>query len=226
MSGIGSVSPVYRDSFARTALTIPNLVAFWPLGEASGTVAVDVMGATPGAYVNAPSLGGRGPLTGDPAGAIVCTAGSVHHVTANLPAITDTFSIVAWAKHTADVTGEILVSIKAGASVIELLRNSAFKYEFRTPTAGAAYYSVVSAAGTWRMICATISGSVTKTLGVNAVREAMANETAFVAPDTALKIGTRYTPAFSIGGSLSNVLIYARAITAVEELALYLAGTR
>lgn len=40
-------------------------VAYWRLGEASGTVAVDEMSAHTGTYQNAPTLGVAGALTGD-----------------------------------------------------------------------------------------------------------------------------------------------------------------
>lgn len=53
------------DGYAAAVLAT-NPVSYWRLGEPSSTVAVDQMGAHNGTYVNAPTLGVAGLLTGDP----------------------------------------------------------------------------------------------------------------------------------------------------------------
>ena len=55
------ISLAYRDAVLAT-----NPVAYWRLGEASGTVARDEIGANNGTYVGSPTLGVAGLLSGDP----------------------------------------------------------------------------------------------------------------------------------------------------------------
>ena len=45
-------------------------VAYWRLGEASGTSAADSAGTNPGTYAGGPTLGQPGLLTGDPSTAV------------------------------------------------------------------------------------------------------------------------------------------------------------
>lgn len=52
-----------------------NPIAYWRLGEASGTVAVDEVGANNGTYVGSPTLGAAGALSGDPNTAMNTGAG-------------------------------------------------------------------------------------------------------------------------------------------------------
>ena len=61
----------------RAAMLITSPVGYWRLGEASGTVAVDQMGANDGAYSGSPTLGVAGLLTGDPDTAVTLGAGTM-----------------------------------------------------------------------------------------------------------------------------------------------------
>ena len=60
-AGIGAIG---GDTYRR-AVVNTGPVGYWRLGEASGTVAHDEMGANNGAYVGSPTLGVAGLLTGD-----------------------------------------------------------------------------------------------------------------------------------------------------------------
>ncbi len=56
--------PICPD-YKAAILATPGLVGYWRLGEASGTVARDEMGANNGTYVGSPTLGAPGLLAGD-----------------------------------------------------------------------------------------------------------------------------------------------------------------
>ena len=76
MGAIGAISPhgVIGGSTYKWAVKALGPLGYWRLGEASGTTAVDQMGAYNGTYVNAPTLGAAGLLAGDPTTAAVFTA--------------------------------------------------------------------------------------------------------------------------------------------------------
>ena len=55
-------SSYYRDAVTGTS----GLIAYWRLGDASGTTATDQLLGHPGSYLGSPALGQAGALTGDP----------------------------------------------------------------------------------------------------------------------------------------------------------------
>lgn len=65
---LGRYRPLFggRRLDYRAAVLATNPLAYWRLGETSGTVARDEMGLNHGTYVNAPTLGVPGLLAGDP----------------------------------------------------------------------------------------------------------------------------------------------------------------
>lgn len=89
--------PAYRDLVLGTSA----LVAYWRLGEASGTVAVDSKGTANGTYVNAVALGAQGALANDPNPAAGFNGTNAKVSLPALPPQTD-FSIEAWAYLTPD----------------------------------------------------------------------------------------------------------------------------
>jgi hypothetical protein len=63
------------------AVLADSPVAYWRLGEPSGTTATDAAVGNDGTYVNTPTLGVAGLLTGDADTAVTFTAASTEHVT-------------------------------------------------------------------------------------------------------------------------------------------------
>ena len=99
-------------------------VAYWRLGEPSGTNAVDVMGANNGTYVNSPTLGVTGALTGDSNTAVTFN-GTTQNITVadSSPfraAGTASFSIEAWFKHVGNFTSRQIASCMSGVDGWEL----------------------------------------------------------------------------------------------------------
>ncbi len=98
----------------RSAILADSPIAYWRLGEASGTVATDEKGSYPGTYVGSPTLGVTGAVTGDTA---VTFDGSTEWMTvANSTPFefsgTAPFSLEAWFKHTPDANFRRIFSIE------------------------------------------------------------------------------------------------------------------
>jgi uncharacterized protein (TIGR03437 family) len=73
----------------------PTLLAYWRLGEASGTIATDATGAHNGTYVNKPALGSPGAIAFDPNTAVTFNGTSQRVTLPPLPPTAD-FSIEGW----------------------------------------------------------------------------------------------------------------------------------
>jgi hypothetical protein len=73
----------------------PALLAYWRLGEASGTAAADVTGNYNGTYVNKPTLGSAGAIVNDPNTAVTFNGTSQRVTLPSLPSVQN-FSIEGW----------------------------------------------------------------------------------------------------------------------------------
>lgn len=86
-------------------------LAYWKLGEASGTTATDSSGnANDGTYTGSPTLGATGMLTGDPDTAVTFD-GSTQYMSAPLAAFAANalITVEAWAKWTSTSTNSTIV---------------------------------------------------------------------------------------------------------------------
>ena len=63
--GNNSIGRIQAAGYAATVSSTPGLLAYWRLGESSGTTAVDELGAHNGTYVGGHTLGVPGALQGD-----------------------------------------------------------------------------------------------------------------------------------------------------------------
>jgi hypothetical protein len=73
----------------------PTLLAYWRLGETSGTTATDVTGAHNGTYVSQPALGSVGAIVNDPDTSVTFNGTSQRVKLPSLPSAQD-FSIEGW----------------------------------------------------------------------------------------------------------------------------------
>lgn len=125
------VSPSYRDAVLAT-----NPVAYWRLGEASGTVARDEMGANDGTYVNTPTLGVAGLLAGDSDTAVGLAAAS--HQYASLPAsfaFAGDYMLAAWVSTTDTAIRIILGRNVSGRYVYLGYESGSWHFQSVTPSA-------------------------------------------------------------------------------------------
>jgi len=93
-------APPPPSSYAAT-VRADTPVSHWRLGEASGTVAADAMGANPGVYTNSPTLGAPSLLGSDTANTATTFDGAVQYVrvpdSASLK-LTSPMTLEAWIK--------------------------------------------------------------------------------------------------------------------------------
>jgi Concanavalin A-like lectin/glucanases superfamily/Phosphoesterase family len=94
-SGSFTVTSSSSTSYYGLVTADPTLLAYWRLGETSGTVAADTTGTYNGAYVNKPTLGSRGAIANDPATSVTFNGTSQRITLPSLPSVGD-FSIEGW----------------------------------------------------------------------------------------------------------------------------------
>lgn len=96
-------------------------LAWWRLGEPSGTVAADSSGhAHPGEYTNAPELNKAGAISSEANTAVKFNGTNQRVVIPNFTGPGDTFSIEAWVKRTAEGGAEAILHLGVGAAYLRL----------------------------------------------------------------------------------------------------------
>jgi hypothetical protein len=228
---LDGAASVYRD------LVLSMLpVAYWRLGEASGTVAVDQMGAYHGTYVATPTLGAAGALTGDTDTAVSFNGTTQYMQNTAMPAgPTVGFSLSIWVKSAAigairclfDWNGQNL----AGFHASYLNPDGTVRYQFSDGAVrNASLGSPVLTAGVWSHVSIThdFAGKVVQ-LYVNGVDVGGADVSPYGAPvpvpaTRTAQIGT-LAGLYFFNGSTDEAAIWDRALSAAEIAALHAAGT-
>jgi Concanavalin A-like lectin/glucanases superfamily/Phosphoesterase family len=83
------------SSYASLVQAGPALLAYWRLGESSGTTAVDATGRYSGSYENGPVLGSSGAIAGDPNTSVTFNGTNQRVTVPTLPSAGD-FSLEGW----------------------------------------------------------------------------------------------------------------------------------
>lgn len=224
-------------SYSSTVLADSPL-AYWRLGETSGTSATDSSGNSRSAtYTNSPTLGSTGLLTGDAdkAMGVTANAGTCTTIASASWMNVSTITVECLVKLTsaADSTnGDALVSRYTSAGFQWLLwRDTSGKFAVQFSESNGSTRSVVSTvtavSGTTYHLAFTYTGSVL-TLYVNGV----ASGTPFtgmsgVFPSTAPIEAGRYSGASGTtpGGTIDEVAIYGTALSSTRIAAHYTAAT-
>jgi hypothetical protein len=147
-----SASETYEDMVNDAGLPVPY--AWWRLGEASGTNAVDEMGIQDGTYVNAPTLGVTGPLA-NVADTAVTFNGTDEEVTlgsATLLAGQTDFSVAVWAKSSSGNTTQTMYCERhatTGNAIIRLVLNNLGRPVFVYKDNAGTQDTVTPASGDW-----------------------------------------------------------------------------
>lgn len=216
-------------SYSSTVLA-DSPVAYWRLGEASGTTAADSSGnGRTGTYL--PNSGGAwtggsqgvaGPLVGDADTAVRCTASSGYVSVANNAALRPAaFSLELWLKTT------------AGGIVMNYANGPAYAgYGVRVYLGLPGFYVGAGAwldgpaavnNGQWHHVVGTYAAG-TSTLYVDGAQVATGSRTASLTDAVALLIG-RDSAGNVEACSYDEVAVYGTALSAARVLAHYNAGT-
>jgi len=117
-----------------TTVNALNPIAYWRLGESSGTTANDETGSYDGTYVNTPTLGTTGLIAGDDDTAVTFAAASSEHVTTGTNVgdfdLADSFTLLAWITPALDSSDDAIIANAYSAAGWELRVTSANKIRF------------------------------------------------------------------------------------------------
>jgi hypothetical protein len=204
-------------------------VAYWRLGETSGTVAEDAVGSLDGTYAaTGVTLNRPGALTGDVSRAVMfdpATGGNVA-VNANgtvLDAGNGPLSIEAWVKKTNQNVDYGIVSRGIGGYYLRIGANN--RLQLLASQTAEIVHSTVTITGTgWHHVVATKNGVAVKLYvdGVD-VTGTVSNAT-LVNPNDSFHIGSDTGANEIIDGTLDEVAIYRSVLSASRVLAHYTAG--
>ena len=213
------------------AVLVTNPVGYWLLGEKSGTVARDEMGANDGVYNGSPTLGVAGLLAGDSDTAM---GGSdpqkyMSVSSAGLAALfsgTGPWTVAMWVDEAAGDWSFLFSVDNCGASHVHIRHTAAFVYVERhdASTAESCEGAPLSAGGKFLVVTydgATIRPYLGGALGTPAASTMSLPSLAPVAA---------FGANISTGGNNATATydepaIWDRALTAPEVAALYAAGT-
>lgn len=225
-------------SYADLVLATPGLLSWYRLGERSGTVARDSFGLNTGSYEGSPTLGAPGLLSNDGDTAVTLDA-STKYVLCKAGRIVSglaSFSIVAWMSSGAVPTADRAIYCERGAAgndIVKLeceLGTGRPKFTYRD-TAGTLNQNV-ALAGTYanngRHLFAVTKAGTALVLYADGlpVRTATLTASDTFSGTVSSRIGSDQAAATStFPGTLDEVSLYNRALTAAEISAYWAAGT-
>jgi glucose/arabinose dehydrogenase len=209
-------------------VTADHPIAYWRLGENSGTTAIDQTGAHPGSYTGGATFGVAGALTGDANTAVTLNGTSQYVSVSDSSAFrfsgTSPFSAEIWFKHTPDATYRRIFSAEnaAGQGWQVYSQNGSFGF-LRNPNE---IGSGVPIASGWHHFVATYDGSTMHAYldggefggsGVTATNAMPSDSTFFIG-----RYGGANVSQFN--GSVDEAAIYNYALTPAQVFGHYLAG--
>jgi hypothetical protein len=149
VAGRNGIAPTASaSSYASFVQSEPGLLAYWRLGDSSGTTAVDVNARFSGAYQNGPALGSSGAIAGDPDTSVSFNGTTQRVSVPALPSAVD-FSIEGWTYLTSSSVNNNTVF--GGSGTVRLLA--------RPGTGSTAAYAGVTLGGTEYVLQPSSPGS-------------------------------------------------------------------
>jgi glucose/arabinose dehydrogenase len=216
----------------RSTVMADTPIAYWRLGETSGTTAADEIGGHTGTYVGGPTLGVTGALTADPNTAMTGNGTSQYVGVADSTAFrfagTAPFSAEVWFRHTADATYRRVLSAENASGLGWDIYSQSTGWGFRRSGAGgAAEAATGTPAGTgWVDAVATFDGTTMRLYKNGALVSSKVGSGVSVPSDATFVIG-RYGGAnvSNFNGTLDEPAIYNYALTPAQVAAHYSAAT-
>lgn len=214
-------------AYAATVLA-DSPVGYWRLGESSGTAADNAEGtaARDGTYVNTPTLGATGALTGDADTAIGPLNGTSQCVEIADQAafdLGDVFSLEAWVSRGATGAAHVIISKSTNAYALALDTNGTIMLSKVSET----FLQTTGVLGTgWHHVVGTKNGA-TAAIYVDGSPASTGAYSAQTCADNALPllIGADNDNGQFFNGSIDEVAVYATALTSTQVAAHYAAGT-
>ncbi len=204
-----------------------GLVGWWKLDDGSGTSAADSIGSNSGTLTNGLTWTSGKRLGG------LSLDGSNDYVQITSSAIAANLtnsSVTAWVKPSALAGEQIIYGEDSGSGIIWRLELSGTGAEFSIYNGSwhAASGATVLQTGIWYHLAGTLNSTGGMTVYVNGVQDGTdANTSPSSGGIVSVELG-RYTNGGGNGylnGTIDDVRIYSRTLTAQEVNAIYLAGT-
>jgi hypothetical protein len=222
-----------RDFYAQEVL-IDSPVAYWRLGEASGTVAVDEVGNHDGTYEGTPTLGATGLLASDTDTAVSLSGDDYIEVADNADLLPTFISVEAWVKTSSIGSTQVIVVKDRAAS------NNSIPYMFRilstgkvvfgsfkgsTPVWVVATSATTLTAGVIYHLVGTYDGANFRIYVDGIDNGATAHTDGLLGSGLALRIGERIQVSQPFTGTIDEVAVYDTALSPARIEAHYNAGT-
>lgn len=205
--------------------------AYWRLGEASGTTAVDQTGAHDGTIVNAVGYGAAGALVGDTDTAMTFNGGvSAARITVGAPVQTviDDWTIMAWVKPpTVGATRMVAyvgTSVTNGYGLYIGATGIIAGYAYGATLPNIAIGTTVLTPGVW-YFAVLLRRAGTSRLYLNGVPHGTTGAGVPLTPTGGTQIGNVLGGTVPMSGGIDEVAIWDRALADSEIAALYAAGT-
>lgn len=223
----------------RAAVLADSPVAYWRLGEASGTVAADETGTYPGTYVGSPTLGASGVFAGD--SAVTFNGSSQRATVADAVGlrITGAFTIEVWVKFSSaqvnkGICGKYDTATANRAWVLYTANDgSGQKIQFTAQTSGGSFNTNAVATtannlddGAWHHVVGVFNPSTILRIYVDGVAGANASiiPASIFASTATLEIAAYNQAKNYFNGSIDEVAIYPTALSATRIAAHYAAA--
>jgi hypothetical protein len=224
-------TPAPVPSAYRSAVLADTPLAYWRLGETTGIVAADQLGAHHGTYANNPSLGRPGALFGDPDTAVGFDGISQYvQVLSDAALNPSTFSVEVWARPTGGAgtyRGAMASRFYPQGWSLYLAAGNAWEFWLNSGTGMISVAGGTSALNAWQHVVGTFDGTTAR-LYVNGVAVASGAVGAAYQPQARnpLEIGQSEPGSnFFFPGQLDEPAVYGRALSVTQIQNHYRVGT-
>jgi large repetitive protein len=212
----------YRD-----AVMSDGPVAYWRLGEASGTRASDETGNNAGTYNGGVTLGQPGAIQGDTNTGVRLNGSTGYISVPNSPSLQtgDNLSLEIWVKRNSLGTDQRLFHKGTGSAVLHLSASNN-RIRFAKSGGGDIAFSTVPVIDTtkWHHIVATKNGSNVHIYLDGVDVTGTVSQQTIVNTSNPLNIGRDLSGSWYVDGSIVDAAVYPRALTAAQVAAHYTKG--
>lgn len=217
----------------RSTILADSPVAYYRLGESSGTTASDETGNYDATYANSPTLGEAGAISGDSNTSVLLASASQQYaeIDSSLSITAYPFTIEAWVKTTAtadSTVGAFVVSTTNNQMFALRVDASGYAYNYARNTSGVLAESTTAVNdGYWHHIVAVFAASNDRTIYVDGVAEDTHAANVTLPAINRFSIGRMgdSSPGSYFNGTVDEVAVYDTALSASTILAHYNAGT-
>lgn len=226
-----SLKPAAAAANYRSTIMADSPVAYYRLGESSGTTASDETGSYDATYTNSPTLGEAGAISGDSNTSVLLASNEYAEIDSNLSITAYPFTIEAWVKTTAtadSTVGAFVVNTSNKKMFALRVDSSGHAYTFARNTSGVLATGTTAVNdGNWHHIVSVFAASNDRIIYVNGAAEGTHGASVTLPAINRFSIGRMgdTSPGSYFNGTVDEVAVYDAALSASTIAAHYTAGT-